>query len=164
VGPDQLHGFRAQLARDLHAEHAHEIFDWAEGTPAAPRPWPGLAQAGPGATLEIAVDDQVEAAALAYLRHPARRERARRREISDGDDGGKHQGEAPGARGACTASVRGATPPRSRPPTGTPKTTTWPGAATLVGGSRYCTVAVPLMPFKKCCRQRNWNVPGLAKV
>jgi choline-sulfatase len=74
IGLDQLHGFRAQLARDLHAEHAHPIFDWSEGTRVAPKPWPSLAQAGPGSTTEIEVDDQVEAAALAYLRDPARKE------------------------------------------------------------------------------------------
>jgi len=75
IGPDQLHGFRAQLARDLHAEHEHPIFSWAEGTRVAPAPWPALAKAGPGTTIEIEVDDQVEAAALAYLRAPERRER-----------------------------------------------------------------------------------------
>ena len=75
VGPDQLHGFRAQLATDLHAGRAHGVFDWEAGTPPAPRPWPGVAQAGPGSTEEIAVDDAVEAAALEYIRDPARRER-----------------------------------------------------------------------------------------
>ncbi len=74
VGPDKLHGFRAQLSRDLHAEKRHPIFDWADGTPPAPVPWPVLAKAGPGTTTEIEVDDEVEAAALAYLRDPARRE------------------------------------------------------------------------------------------
>ena len=74
IGPDQRHGFRAQLARDLHAERRHPIFDWADGTPPAAVPWPGLAQAGPGTTEEIEVDDGVEAAALAYLRDLARRE------------------------------------------------------------------------------------------
>ncbi|MBA2278280.1 MAG: sulfatase-like hydrolase/transferase [Chloroflexia bacterium] len=74
VGPDKLHGFRAQLARDLHAEQSHPIFDWTDGTPPAPVPWPVLAKAGPGTTTEIEVDDEVEAAALAYLRDPARRE------------------------------------------------------------------------------------------
>ncbi|MGH2562642.1 MAG: sulfatase-like hydrolase/transferase [Thermomicrobiales bacterium] len=74
IGPDKLHGFRAQLARDLHADHAHPIFAWADGTPPAPVPWPGLAQAGPGTTVAIAVDDEAEAAALAYLHDPARRE------------------------------------------------------------------------------------------
>ncbi len=72
VGPDHLHGFRAQLARDLHAEHDHPIFDWSEGTRVAPGPWPALAQAGPGTTEEIEVDDGVEEAALAYLRDPDR--------------------------------------------------------------------------------------------
>lgn len=72
VGPDQLHGFRAQLGRDLHAEQAHPIFDWAEGIRDATNPWPALAQAGPGRTTEIDVDDGAEAAALTYLREPAR--------------------------------------------------------------------------------------------
>ncbi len=72
IGPDHLHGFRAQLARDLHAEHDHPIFDWAEGVREAQVPWPALAQAGPGITTEIETDDAVEAAALAYLRDPAR--------------------------------------------------------------------------------------------
>ncbi len=74
VGPDQLHGFRAQLARDLHAEHTHPIFDWELGTRTALHPWPALAQAGPGTTTEITVDDQAEEAALTYLRDPARRD------------------------------------------------------------------------------------------
>ncbi|MGN6360852.1 MAG: sulfatase-like hydrolase/transferase [Thermomicrobiales bacterium] len=74
IGPDQLHGFRAQLARDLHAEHQHPIFAWADGTPPAPAPWPALAKAGPGSTEEIVVDDLAEEAALAYLRDPARHE------------------------------------------------------------------------------------------
>lgn len=74
IGPDQLHGFRAQLARDLHAELLHPIYDWADGTPPASAPWPALARAGPGSTTEIEVDDEVETAALAYLRDPARRQ------------------------------------------------------------------------------------------
>ena len=75
VGPDQLHGFQAQLAFDLHASNHHGVFDWSKGTPAAERPWPGVAQAGPGSTREIEVDDQVEAAALAYIKDPARKQR-----------------------------------------------------------------------------------------
>lgn len=75
VGPDKLHGFRAQLARDLHAENAHPTFDWTDGTPPAPLPWPTLEQAGPGETLEIEIDDEVEDEALKYLRDPARAER-----------------------------------------------------------------------------------------
>ena len=74
VGADRRHGFRAQLARDLHAEHAHPIFDWDEGIRTATAPWPCLAEAGPGVTTEIEVDDQAEAAALAYLRDPARQD------------------------------------------------------------------------------------------
>lgn len=79
-GLDQLHGFRAQLARDLHAELwmkdgiPHGIPDWSEGTPPAPQPWQALAQAGPGTTEEIEIDDLVEQRALAYLRDPARRQ------------------------------------------------------------------------------------------
>jgi choline-sulfatase len=72
VGADQLHGFRAQLARDLHAEHAHPTFAWDDGTREATQPWPSLKQAGPGTTTEIEVDDQVEETALAYLREPER--------------------------------------------------------------------------------------------
>ena len=67
-GMDQLHGFRTQLARDLHAERQHALTDWDNGTPPANRPWQGLAQAGPGITEEIEVDDLAEAEAVAYLR------------------------------------------------------------------------------------------------
>lgn len=79
-GTDQLHGFRTQLARDLHAELwtkdgiTRGCPDWSRGVTDARQPWGGLEAAGPGTTLEIEVDDQVEAAALAYLREPARRE------------------------------------------------------------------------------------------
>ena len=73
-GLDQLHGFCAQLARDLHAELPHGLIDWAKGTPPAARPWGGLQQAGPGTTKEIDVDDLVESQALDYLRDPARKD------------------------------------------------------------------------------------------
>lgn len=72
VGLDQLHGFRAQIARDLHAEMHHPIYDWGEGTPPATKPWPALSQAGPGSTAEIEVDDAVESAALDYLERAAK--------------------------------------------------------------------------------------------
>jgi choline-sulfatase len=75
IGPDKLHGFGAQLARDIHGENYHAIFPWSQGTSTAPKPWPGVEQAGPGTTLEIEVDDEVEEASLAYIRDPARRER-----------------------------------------------------------------------------------------
>lgn len=71
-GMDQLHGFRTQLARDLHAERQHGLTDWDHGTPPASRPWQGPAQAGPGTTEEIEVDDLAEKEALAYLRNPDR--------------------------------------------------------------------------------------------
>lgn len=74
VGPDKLHGFRAQLARDPHGDNRHPIFPWREGVIAAKQPWQGVYQAGPGTTKEIEVDDEVEAATLAYLRDPARKE------------------------------------------------------------------------------------------
>ncbi len=74
VGPDKLHGFRAQLARDPHGDHRHPIYPWREGVVPAPQAWQGVYQAGPGTTKEIEVDDEAEAAALAYLRDPARKE------------------------------------------------------------------------------------------
>ena len=73
-GLDQLHGFRAQLARDRHAERKHGLTDWENGTPQAARPWQGPAKAGPGTTEEIKVDDLAEKEALKYLRDPARQE------------------------------------------------------------------------------------------
>ena len=79
-GTDQLHGFRGQLARDLHAELWTKggvlkgTADWGKGTPAAAKPWGGVAQAGPGTTTEIEVDDLVEERALAYVRDPARKD------------------------------------------------------------------------------------------
>ena len=78
-GLDPLHGFRAQLARDLHAELwtregiPRGCPDWSGGGTEAERPWGGLERAGPGTTLEIEMDDQVEAATLAYLRDPDRK-------------------------------------------------------------------------------------------
>ena len=74
VGPDKLHGFRAQLTRDPHSQNLHPIHPWANGIVPAKQPWPGVDQAGPGTTLEIEVDDEAEAEALAYLNDPARRE------------------------------------------------------------------------------------------
>lgn len=78
-GPDQLHGFRTQLARDLHAEGwtkngvPRGAPDWHAGIIDARQPWGGLEEAGPGTTTSIEVDDQVEEAAVAYLRDPARK-------------------------------------------------------------------------------------------
>jgi choline-sulfatase len=77
LGPDQLHGFRAQLAVDLHAGQRHAIYCWREedGPIRPPQLWRGVAESGPGTSEVIDADDRAEAAALAYLREPARRER-----------------------------------------------------------------------------------------
>lgn len=79
-GLDQLHGFRDQLARDLHAEAwmtngvPRGVPDWSKGTPPAAKPWAALANAGPGTTEEIKIDDLVEEKSLEYLRDPTRRQ------------------------------------------------------------------------------------------
>lgn len=74
VGPDKLHGFRAQLSQDIHGDNRHAIFPWRKGVIPAKQPWQGVYEAGPGTTREIEVDDDVEATTLAYLRDPARKE------------------------------------------------------------------------------------------
>jgi choline-sulfatase len=77
LGPDQTHGFQAQLAVDIHAGQRHAIYCWSEedGPVMPPGVWRGAAESGPGTSEVIEADDQVEAAALAYLRAPERRER-----------------------------------------------------------------------------------------
>lgn len=74
VGRDNLHGFRRQLAKDIHAHLRHPIYLWKDGIPRATRPWPGVYEAGPGRTVEIEADDQAEEAAVAYLKEAARKE------------------------------------------------------------------------------------------
>lgn len=74
VGRDNLHGFRRQLAKDIHAHLRHPIYLWKDGIPRATRPWPGVYEAGPGLTVEIEADDQAEEAAVAYLKEAARKE------------------------------------------------------------------------------------------
>lgn len=69
--PDDLHGFRAQLAFDLHAASPHGQADWSHGVSSAPHPWPGVAEAGPGRTRELDVDDGVTAAAVRYITEAA---------------------------------------------------------------------------------------------
>ncbi|MCY4526041.1 MAG: sulfatase-like hydrolase/transferase [Anaerolineaceae bacterium] len=71
-GPDRLHGFQQQLARDLHAELAHPVFDWSAGVIPARQPWGALEEAGPGRSTEIEVDDLAQQRALDWLRNPAR--------------------------------------------------------------------------------------------
>jgi choline-sulfatase len=74
LGPDQTHGFRAQLAVDLHAEQRHPLYCWREedGPVMPPHPWRGVAESGCGTSEVIEADDRAEAAALAYLRDPNR--------------------------------------------------------------------------------------------
>ena len=74
-GPDQLHGFQRQLARDLHAERYHAIHTWDEGIVPAEQPWQEVYAAGPGATEELEVDDLAQQRALEYLRDPVRQAR-----------------------------------------------------------------------------------------
>ena len=74
-GPDRLHGFRAQLARDLHGERRHPIHGWKTGIPIPKGSWKGVEEAGPGITEEIEVDDLAEENAIAYLRESERNAR-----------------------------------------------------------------------------------------
>ncbi len=71
-GPDQLHGFQRQLARDLHAEWNHPIHAWDDGIAPAAQPWGEVYAAGPGWTEELTVDELAQTRALEYLRDPAR--------------------------------------------------------------------------------------------
>lgn len=71
VGPDRLHGFRQQLARDLHATALHPLYLWDEGLEAAAQPWSHLEYSGPGSTPELESDDEVESVCLDYIRSRA---------------------------------------------------------------------------------------------
>ena len=74
-GHDQLHGFQAQLARDLHAERYHPIHTWDEGIVPAEQPWHEVYNAGPGWTEELDYDELAQRRALEYLNDPAREDR-----------------------------------------------------------------------------------------
>jgi choline-sulfatase len=100
VGSDHLHGFNRQLARDLHAELPHPIYLWEKGIPKSTEPWAGVYETGQGLqgmesqgdtmpeeykerrtiptgagrTIEIELDDMAEAAAIEYLKDPARKD------------------------------------------------------------------------------------------
>ena len=74
-GPDQLHGFQQQLARDLHAEWNHAIHLWDDGIAPAAKPWQEVYAAGPGWTEELEVDELAQERALDYLRDPARKDK-----------------------------------------------------------------------------------------
>ena len=113
VGPDQLHGFRAQIGFDLHAQQRPRRLRLGAGHGGRrPVPGPGVAQAGPGSTREIEVDDAVEAAALDYLRDGGAPG------APLGPQRGLHRpplppGGAPARTGTCTRRRR-STCPRSR--------------------------------------------------
>lgn len=68
VGADQLHGFRAQLARDAHVGE-HPLRAWPDDEP-GPQ-WQHPLEAGPGRTDLIDADDEVEEAATTYIRSQA---------------------------------------------------------------------------------------------
>lgn len=74
-GADQLHGFQAQLARDLHSERYHSIHMWDDGIVPADEPWHEVYEAGPGLTEELVVDDLVQVKALEFLRDAARKDK-----------------------------------------------------------------------------------------
>ena len=90
VGPDKLHGFGEQLAYDPHGgghedqETAirlglstggeHPIYLWRDGMPTATAPWASVKEAKAGTGPMIQADDAIEAAALEYLKAPARNE------------------------------------------------------------------------------------------
>jgi len=73
-GADQLHGFQAQLARDLHSERYHPIHAWDDGIVPAKQPWQEVYEAGAGLTEELVVDDLVQVKALEYIRDSARQD------------------------------------------------------------------------------------------
>jgi choline-sulfatase len=89
VGPDRLHGFRTQLAYDPHGGGhrdpdssrplglnpggRHPIYPWRNGVPTAAEPWRSVPNARAGTGPMIEADDAIEAAALEYLRAPARK-------------------------------------------------------------------------------------------
>lgn len=91
VGTDRLHGFSEQLAFDPHAggeENAemenrlslssggrHPISLWKDGMAKASEPWDSVTEAGPGTSSMIDADDEIEEAALKYLREPMRKDR-----------------------------------------------------------------------------------------
>lgn len=71
VGPDQLHGFRDQIAHDLHASALHPIYSWDDGVNPASGLWHHLKSIGPGNTPELDTDEEVEQESLAYIRSRA---------------------------------------------------------------------------------------------
>ncbi|MGH2353640.1 MAG: sulfatase-like hydrolase/transferase [Chloroflexota bacterium] len=78
VGPDTLHGFEAQLTRDAHRGPETPTItgrEWQEPHPAGGEQMRRrIEEAGPGRARHLDFDDEVEAAALDWLRQAARKE------------------------------------------------------------------------------------------
>ena len=75
IGPAPLHGFNRQLTREPHENDKHFIHRWrVDGIPEAGERWSEVPASGPGTSWLIEFDDEVEAAALAYINEQARRE------------------------------------------------------------------------------------------
>ena len=94
LGHDNRHGFSDQLAYEPHGggnmdpeavrrrdadrplersvRNLHPIYKWDDGIQAGDLPWPEVRNAGAGRQRMIEADDTIEAAALEYLRDPAR--------------------------------------------------------------------------------------------
>jgi choline-sulfatase len=76
IGPDKLHGFERQLTRDAHGRGDVTGHEWQEDHPAGgPAMRRRIEEAGPGRASHLDFDDEVEAAALDWLREPDRKER-----------------------------------------------------------------------------------------
>jgi choline-sulfatase len=72
VGPDTLHGFERQLTRDAHRQPDAPTItgrEWSDPHPAGgARPRERIESAGPGRAAHLDFDDEVEEAALEWLR------------------------------------------------------------------------------------------------
>lgn len=75
VGPDRLHGFQCQLARDIASDLTSKAADWRAGVGPEAEPWTGPYEAGPGTSAYNLADDEVADAAISWLREPARLEK-----------------------------------------------------------------------------------------
>jgi choline-sulfatase len=78
VGPDKLHGFERQLTRDARGAGVVTGKEWAHTDEDHPRGGENarrrIDEAGPGRAHHLDFDDEVEAAALDWLREPARKD------------------------------------------------------------------------------------------
>lgn len=75
IGPDKLHGFDRQLTRDAHGPGSVAGREWRDDHPAGgAQARRRIEEAGPGRAAHLDFDDEVEVAALGWLREPARRD------------------------------------------------------------------------------------------